>query len=43
LLRRADVIGKDDIIYDTWRISLFCGSGRVIEVTKYSVGQARNI
>jgi len=32
LLRRADARGRADIIYGIWHISLFCGSGIVIEV-----------
>jgi len=36
LLRRADTRRSTDIIYRIWRISILCGSGVVIKVTKYA-------
>jgi len=33
-IRRADARGSIEIIYRIWRISLVCGSGRVIAVRK---------
>jgi len=34
LLKRADTRGSADIIYRIGRISLVCGSGKVVEVRK---------